>query len=187
VCSIAILSLSLSHVRFLASLSLSHESESELFTVYTHNRLDGMCFSSVLQCVAVCCSVLQCVAVCCSVLQCVAVCCSVSTVCALAICHTQQLYCYVILDSMCFNAVSLLCLCYVIAMSALLPCHTRQHVLHCSVFAMSALLRHCCVSFIAMSLLLCHDSMCFIPMSLLRCLYCCVIQGGGQSEDALSL
>jgi len=31
--------------------------------------------SSVLQCVAVCCSVLQCVAVCCSVLQCVAVCC----------------------------------------------------------------------------------------------------------------
>ena len=38
-------------------------------------------FSSVLQCVAVCCSllqcVLQCVAVCCSVLQCVAVCCSV--------------------------------------------------------------------------------------------------------------
>jgi len=33
--------------------------------------------SSVLQCVAVCCSVLQCVAVCCSVLQCVAVCRSV--------------------------------------------------------------------------------------------------------------
>ena len=33
--------------------------------------------SSVLQCVAVCCSVLQCVAVCCSVFQCVAVCCSV--------------------------------------------------------------------------------------------------------------
>jgi len=33
--------------------------------------------TSVLQCVAVCCSVLQCVVVCCSVLQCVAVCCSV--------------------------------------------------------------------------------------------------------------
>jgi len=33
--------------------------------------------SSMLQCVAVCCSVLQCVAVCCSVLQQVAVCCSV--------------------------------------------------------------------------------------------------------------
>jgi len=32
-------------------------------------------FTSVLQCVAVCCSVLQCVAVCCSVLQCVAMCC----------------------------------------------------------------------------------------------------------------
>ena len=32
-------------------------------------------WSSVLQCVAVCCSVLQCVAVCCSVLQCFAVCC----------------------------------------------------------------------------------------------------------------
>jgi len=32
--------------------------------------------TSVLQCVAVCCSVLQCAAVCCSVLQCVAVCCS---------------------------------------------------------------------------------------------------------------
>jgi len=32
---------------------------------------------SVLQCVAVCCSVLKCVAVCCSVLQCVAACCSV--------------------------------------------------------------------------------------------------------------
>ena len=30
-------------------------------------------YSSVLQCVAVCCSVLQCVAVCCNVLQCVAV------------------------------------------------------------------------------------------------------------------
>jgi len=29
--------------------------------------------SSVLQCVAVCCSVLQCVAVCCSVLRCAAV------------------------------------------------------------------------------------------------------------------
>jgi len=40
---------------------------------------DGLkrCASSVVQCVAVCCSVLQCVAVCCSVLQCVAVCCSV--------------------------------------------------------------------------------------------------------------
>jgi len=39
--------------------------------------------STVLQCVAVCCSVLsvlQCVAVCCSVLQCVAVCCSVLSV-----------------------------------------------------------------------------------------------------------
>jgi len=34
--------------------------------------------SSVLQCVAVCCSVLQCVAVCRSVLQCVAVCCCCS-------------------------------------------------------------------------------------------------------------
>jgi len=35
----------------------------------------GLLFrSSVLQCVAVCCSVLQCVAVCCSVSQCVAVC-----------------------------------------------------------------------------------------------------------------
>ena len=51
-------------------------------------RLNAMCMcvqmhanilerTSVLQCVAVCCSVLQCVAVCCSVLQCVAVCCSV--------------------------------------------------------------------------------------------------------------
>jgi len=37
--------------------------------------------TSVLQCVAVCCSVLQCVAVCCSVLQCVAVCCCVMCVC----------------------------------------------------------------------------------------------------------
>jgi len=35
-------------------------------------------WTSVLQCVAVCCSVLQCVAVCCSVLQCVAVCCIVA-------------------------------------------------------------------------------------------------------------
>ena len=34
--------------------------------------------SSVLQCIAVCCSVLQCVAVCCSVLQYVSVCCSAS-------------------------------------------------------------------------------------------------------------
>jgi len=33
--------------------------------------------TSVLQCVAACCTVLQCVALCCSVLQCVAVCCSV--------------------------------------------------------------------------------------------------------------
>ena len=104
---------------------------------------------------------------------------SYSTVCALLLCLCYvfamsllcQLYCYVILDSMCFIAMSLLCLCCVFAMSALLPCHTRQHVLHCSVFAMSALLRHCCVSFIAMSLLLCHDSMCFIPMSLFLCLY----------------
>ena len=37
----------------------------------------GVPSSSVLQCVAVCCSVLQRVAVCCSVLQCVAGCCSV--------------------------------------------------------------------------------------------------------------
>ena len=35
------------------------------------------CYTSVLQCVVVCCSVLQCVAVCCKVLQSVAVCCSV--------------------------------------------------------------------------------------------------------------
>jgi len=34
-------------------------------------------YTSVLQCVAVCCSVLQCAAMCCSVLQCVAVLCSV--------------------------------------------------------------------------------------------------------------
>jgi len=39
---------------------------------------DMLCVkSSVLQCVAVCCSVFRCVAVCRSVLQCVAVCCSV--------------------------------------------------------------------------------------------------------------
>ena len=53
--------------------------------------------SSVLQCVAVCCSevccsVLQCDAVCCSVLQCVAVCCSVWIVvqCVNELCHTLE-------------------------------------------------------------------------------------------------
>jgi len=44
-------------------------------------------WSSVLQCVAVCCSVLQCVAVCCSVLQCVAVCCCVLLCVAKTRCH----------------------------------------------------------------------------------------------------
>jgi len=45
--------------------------------------------SSVLQCVAVCCSVLQCVAVCYSVLQCAAVCCSVLQ-CAAVCCSVLQ-------------------------------------------------------------------------------------------------
>jgi len=56
--------------------------------------------SSVLQCIAVCCSVLQCVAVCCSVLQCVAasdvlqcvaVCCGVLQ-CVAVCCRVLQLH-----------------------------------------------------------------------------------------------
>jgi len=46
--------------------------------------------SSVLQCVAVCCSVLQCVAVCCSVLQCVAVSCSVLQCVAVCVQHAED-------------------------------------------------------------------------------------------------
>ena len=84
---------------FSFSLSpLSPSPYAHIYTTHTHNTEDRVkgsrrkmplccsvlqfvvvvCFSSVLQCVALCCSVLQCVAVCCSVLQCVAACCHVS-------------------------------------------------------------------------------------------------------------
>ena len=87
--------------------------------------------SSVLQCVAVCCSVLQCAAVCCSVLQCVAVCCSVLH-CVVVCCIVLHACCSVLQGATACRSV----LQWVVPPETFTPClHSSGHScgleLHC--------------------------------------------------------
>jgi len=146
----------------------------------------GLCWCSVLQCVAVCCSALQCVTVRCSVLQCIAVCCSVLQCVAVqthAALHLSRGWCMHLhfFRSVLVQCVAVCCSVYgvlqCVAVCVAVCCSVLQCVLRCVVVCVCCSVLQCiavCCSVLPCIALYCSVLQCIaVCRSVLQCVAVC--------------